>query len=68
VRVRLLLADGDSYFEDSDVVMRSRQEADESYEAIGQDMVAGDARLVQRRRWRGCCGPNNFTTLTCGPA
>src|SRR5215813_6754135 len=54
VRVRLLCDHEETCFEDFEAVMKSRrQEADEYYNAIGRDVSAGDARLVQRRALSG---------------
>jgi hypothetical protein len=61
VRVRLFPDDDDSCFEDFDAVMKSRrQEADEFYEAIGQDVAAGDARLIQRQALAGMLWNKQF--------
>jgi hypothetical protein len=61
VRARLLLDDDNSSFEDFDAVMKSRrQEADEFYDAISQDVAAGDARLVQRQALAGILWNKQF--------
>jgi hypothetical protein len=61
VRVRLLSDKDDTCFEDFDAVMKSRrQEADEYYETIGQDVAAGDARLVQRQALAGMLWSKQF--------
>jgi hypothetical protein len=59
--VRLLCGDEDYSFENFDVVMKTRRaEADEHYEAIGQDVAAGDPRLVQRRALAGMLWTKQF--------
>jgi hypothetical protein len=61
VRVRLLCDDEETRFEDFDAVMKSRrQEADEYYNAISQDVAAGDACLVQRRALAGMLWTKQF--------
>jgi hypothetical protein len=61
VRARLLLGEEDHSFDDFDAVMESRhQEADEYYEAIGRDVQAGDARLVQRQALAGMLWTKQF--------
>jgi hypothetical protein len=61
VRVRLLCGDEDYSLENFDVVMKTRRaEADEYYEAIGQDVAAGDSRLVQRRALAGMLWTKQF--------
>jgi hypothetical protein len=61
VRLRLLCDEEESRFEDFDAVMKSRrQEADEYYNAVGQDVPAGDARLVQRRALAGMLWTKQF--------
>jgi len=61
VRVRLLCDEEETRFEDFDAVMKSRRrEADEYYNAIGQDVAAGDARLVQRRALAGMLWTKQF--------
>jgi len=61
VRVRLLCRDDASRFDDFDaVIKRRRQEADEFYEAIGQDVAPGDAHLVQRQALAGMLWSKQF--------
>jgi len=61
VRVRLLCDHEETRFEDFNAVMKSRrQQADEYYNAIGQDVSAGDARLVQRRALAGMLWTKQF--------
>jgi hypothetical protein len=61
VRVRLIGNDDDCSFEDFDAVMKiRRREADEYYEAIGQDVAPGDARLVQRQALAGMLWNKQF--------
>jgi hypothetical protein len=61
MRARLLLDDDNSGFEDFDAIMKiRRQEADEFYEAIGQDVAEGDARLVQRQALAGMLWTKQF--------